>query len=474
MKRKWEPKDWGLSVNPAGELMIGGVSTVELAKRFGTPLHVLNEPRLIETASSFVNAAQSEYSGKTTVHYAYKCNSVPAVIQALKDARLKVEVMSPFELDLALKIGHTGQDIIVNGPCKTREFLEKCLEKNVRFIIVDSLEELEDLNKICSASSKRADILLRINPDYTPRGTNQGSATASRKGCAFGLDLKGGEVSVALNQIKKWKRLEFHGFHFHIGTGLQEPKDYSKALQCLGQLKAVVEEIGYSIRVLDVGGGFASKTTREFTSRELLVYQGLERLPSGFRKQRAATFHGFTREISKTVKKYFPHRALPELLYEPGRCIASPNQFLLLTVHRIKERPGVKKWLITDGGLGTVTLPTFYEYHEIFLCNDVFRPKSEKITIIGPVCFASDIVYRNKLMPRVQPGEVLAVMDSGAYFTAMESSFGFPRPAIVSVKDTSVALVRRTETFSDMTGRDVNIDSKQQKEKENEVCRDQA
>ncbi|MBN1273879.1 MAG: hypothetical protein JXB26_16570 [Candidatus Aminicenantes bacterium] len=473
MKKKWEPMDWGLSVNSGGELMIGGVSTVSLADRFGTPLHVLNEARLIQTASSFVYAAQSEYSGKTTVHYAYKCNSVPAVVRVLKEAGLKAEVMSPFELYLALNAGHKGGDIIVNGPCKTRKFLEKCLETHVRFIIIDSLEELEELDILCNESGHRADVLLRINPDYTPRGTNQGSATASRKGCAFGLDLKGGEVPEALIRIKQSKGLEFHGFHFHIGTGLKDSKDYSNALQCLGQLKKTAEATGFSIRVLDVGGGFASRTTREFTSRELLVYQGFERLPSATRNKKEPTHQKFTREISRTIEKFFPHGALPELLYEPGRSIASPNQFLLLTVHRVKERRGIKKWLITDGGLGTVTLPTFYEYHEIFLCNDVFRPAVEKSTIIGPVCFASDVVYRNKLMPRVQPGEVLALMDSGAYFTAMESSFGFPHPAIVSVKNNSVSLIRRTETFADMTGRDVYINPKQQKEEKNEVFRDQ-
>jgi len=102
-----------------------------------------------------------------------------------------------------------------------------------------------------------------------------------------------------------------------------------------------------------------------------------------------------------------------------------------------------------------VTLPTFYEYHEVFLCNDVNRPRTLRSTITGPACFAGDVIYRNKLMPDVRPGEVLALMDSGAYFTAMESSFGFPRPAIVAVDGASCRLVRARETFDDMVSRDV-------------------
>jgi diaminopimelate decarboxylase len=131
-----------------------------------------------------------------------------------------------------------------------------------------------------------------------------------------------------------------------------------------------------------------------------------------------------------------------------------PNQLLLLTIHRTKSRPGIGKWIIVDGGLGTVTLPTYYEYHEVLLCDDVRRPLTEKVSIVGPACFAGDIVYRNRFMPCCEPGEILGIMDSGAYFLAFESSFGFARPAIVSVDCAGVHLVRRRETFEDMMERD--------------------
>jgi diaminopimelate decarboxylase len=464
-----QPHNWKLDVNTKGELMVCNFSTVDLAKEYGTPLHVLNELRLGETARNFKESVQTVYTGKSSVHYAFKCNSVPTVIQTIRSAGLKAEVMSEFELDLALHMGYEGEEIIVNGPCKTDSFLCKCLNKGVRFIIVDSLNELKALNQICVAERKDADILFRINPNYTPKGMNTGAATGSRKGCAFGLDFKGGEVSAGVNLLKDMKHVNFHGFHFHIGTGIRDPKDYSKALRCLGKLRAIARSAGLTVRVVDVGGGFASMTTREMTNRELLFYQGFELLPSGIKQNIYPTFKDFAREISDTILQYFPTDELPELLYEPGRCIVSPNQFLLLTVYRVKERPGIRKWLITDGGLGTVTLPTFYEYHEIFLCNDAFRPRTEKVTIVGPVCFASDIVYRNKLMPKVYPEEVLAIMDSGAYFTSMESSFGFPRPAIISVSRYSHCLIRRAERFEDMICRDF-FSNQISKEVTHEIC----
>ncbi len=471
MARILIPQDWGLQTEAGGALLVEGFRACELAREFGTPLHVLNEARLEETAGRFRQSLEAAYPGRISVHYAFKCNSVPAVVASVRRAGLKAEVMSEFELELALRMGYPGEEIIVNGPGKTDRFLLQCLRANVSLIIVDSLSELQALGKIAGAQNTDVDILFRINPDYVPRGLNSGTATASRKGCAFGLDLKAGEPQAALAALKDINGVRFRGFHFHIGTGIRDPRQYSRALERLAPLIRETRAAGRRVEVVDVGGGFASMTTRELTTREFLVYQGFERLPSGFPQGPDATFEDFGRAISDALLRMFPADELPELIAEPGRSIASPNQFLLLTVHRVKERPGVRKWLITDGGLGTVTLPTFYEYHEVFLADAVTRPRTEKVTIIGPVCFASDIVYRNKWMPSVRPGEVLAIMDSGAYFTAQESSFGFARPAVVAINRNGCRLVRRRELYEDMICRDAIEKPFYKKEEENEILR---
>lgn len=196
-------------------------------------------------------------------------------------------------------------------------------------------------------------------------------------------------------------------------------------------------------------------TTREFTSLEMLRYQAFGTLPTQINGREEPAIADFTRAVSRAVVEAFPHGELPELIYEPGRCIASQNQFLLLTIHRVKTRAGVGKWLISDGGLSTVTLPTFYEYHEVILANDTNRPLTTRGTIIGPACFAGDIIYRNKLLPVIREGEVIAVMDTGAYFTGLESSFGFYRPAIVGVAERESHIIRSRETFSGSITRDI-------------------
>jgi diaminopimelate decarboxylase len=455
--RQLHPAMWGLEMSENDELCINGYSLVELAQDFGTPLHVVNEPRLKSTIADFNGSAMSAYPGRVSIHYPLKCNSVSAVLEIICEAGLQAEVMTEFELQLALHLGWKGNEIIVNGPCKTDGFLRRCLDANVKYIIIDSLDELESLIKIVEADGGNAAVLLRVNPNYTPRGMSRGSAMASRKQSVFGLDLLGGEVVDAMRRLSFSERIRFRGFHLHIGTAIRDPRDFSSSLNCLPELMEIARDSGQRVQVLDVGGGFAAMTSRQFTPREMLLYEAFGKLPKAPTIEGSATFADLTREISSAVSRHFATDDLPELIYEPGRSLVSSNQLLLLTVHRIKERLGGPKWLIADGGLGTVTLPTYYEYHEIFVCNNPMRSRSEEVTITGPCCFAGDIVYKNLPMPEVHAGEVLAIMDTGAYFNQMESSFGFERPAIVSVSDDGIKLLRRRETFDDMIMRDQSL-----------------
>jgi len=451
------PSAWGLDAAPDGALCVQGVSTVDLAARHQTPLHVVNEPRLEATACAFRRAFETAWpAAPVHVHYALKCNGVPAVAAAIRRAGCRVEVMSAFELALAAHVGWEGPEIIVNGPCKPTAFLAAAVEANVRFVVIDALEELDALAAVCRAQGRTMDVLLRVNPDYVPRGMNRGSATGSRKGCAFGLDLVGGEVERALSRLAGLEALAFRGYHLHVGTGIHDPADYTRALACLDRLLALTERAGRVVEVLDVGGGFASPTTRELTTRELLLYQGLGRFPRMRTPRDAPDFGAFARAVADGVRRRLGSRSSPELVVEPGRALASPNQLLLLRVERVKRREGAGTWIVTDGGLGTVSMPTYYEAHEVLLANDVSRARTQRATVVGPVCFAGDVVYRNQPLPEVHEGEILAVMDSGAYFTSFESSFGFPRPAVVCVADGRARLVRRREAFDEMLARDVS------------------
>jgi diaminopimelate decarboxylase len=448
-------KRWSLDATNRGELVIGGCNSIDLGNIYGTPLHVVNEARLRTTAYSFLETIKSRYPGKISVHYAFKCNPVPGIIKVIKNEEIKAEVMSEYELMLALKLGYSGNDIIVNGPYKTDRLIAACLENNIRFINVDSLFELEKIEHICTELNKSAEVLLRINPDFVPSGMNKGSAAGSRTGSPFGMDLKGGEVNRALEKVKSLKWISFRGFHFHIGSGIHKTDDYRKALSLLKNIINDAENAGLNVDVLDVGGGLGVSDSREMTTLELLLYQAFDLLHSGRLSNSKISFAHFADSVTQGVLSIFHNKKIPELILEPGRCITGPNQLLLLKIHQVKDRKGLKKWLVADAGIGTLTMPTYYEHHEVVLCNDINRKASEKVTITGPGCFSADVVYRNKVMPVVAAGEMLAILDSGAYFTSWESSFGFPRPAIVSVINGRHSLLRERESFVHMTSLDM-------------------
>ncbi len=448
-------RDWNLGISDNGELLTGGCNTINLASVYGTPLHVVNETRLRITAEKFLETIQLKYPGKCSVHYAFKCNPVPGVIKVIKSSGIKAEVMSEFELKLALKLGYSGNEIIVNGPYKTDQLITACILNNIRFINVDSLFELEKIGQISAGLNRNVEILIRINPDFVPSGMNNGSKAASRAGSHFGMDIKGGEVRVAFEKLRLMKTVRFRGFHFHIGSGIQNTNEYKKALISIRQVLKDAENLGFETDVLDVGGGLGVPNSREMTTVELLVYQAFGHLHTGTISNNKISFSDFAGSLTDGILSLFPYRKIPELIIEPGRCITGPNQLLLLRIHQVKKRKGLKKWLVADAGIGTLTMPTYYEHHEVLLCNDVNRKPSEKVTITGPGCFSADIVYKNKIMPEIAPGEMIAILDSGAYFTSWESSFGFPRPAIISVMNGRHKLIRTRESFDNMTSLDL-------------------
>ena len=223
----------------------------------------------------------------------------------------------------------------------------------MRLIVVDSLERTRLLGHIADELRTSAPILLRINPDYVPRGMNQGTATGSRRGLRLRPRPQRGRARRGALRLRRNSLAPFPGLPHSIGTGIRNPREYARAFDRLAPLVRDSRAAGFPVEIMDVGGGFASMTTRELTTREFLIYQGLGELPSGA-SAAAASFEDFGREISAALQEYLRAGELPELLLEPGRCIASPNQVLLLTVRQVKTRPNVRTWIITDGGLGTV------------------------------------------------------------------------------------------------------------------------
>jgi len=450
--------DWGFTTGEDGALVIGGVRAEKLAREFGTPLHILDERGLETRASRLREAFVRAWPGLVTPYYAMKANNTPGVVARVLAQGFAPEVGTVFEWTLARRLGARPDQIMVNGPNKG-PLLETAVREGAGLIVVDGFEELDRLTSLAAMRSPRARILIRINPNVVPKGMNPASATASRTQSVFGFDLESGEVSAALEHVARAPSLRFAGLHCHVGTGIRRPNDYQRPLKILASCAADAERLGLSVDVLDIGGGFGVPTSREFSTTEFLLYQAIGRLPTPPDPERFPPIEEFAATIAETLDRALRAHgctATPRLAIEPGRALVSGAGVLLVGVGGRKERKGVGTWIITDGAAGTVAFPLFYEYHEVLVCRAPDAPRTQRYSLVGPVCFSADWIYRNKDMPPIQTGDVLAVCDAGAYFTVQESSFGFPHPPIVAVRDGQRHLLRRRETFEDMVQRDAD------------------
>ncbi|HVP40171.1 MAG TPA: hypothetical protein VMS93_13420 [Candidatus Saccharimonadales bacterium] len=449
------PEDWGFAVGEDGALRIGGTRAEDLARRHGTPLHVLDERGLRTRAAAFRRAFREAWPGPASVHYAMKCNNTPGVVEMVFDEGLKPEVGTPYEWELARRLGARAEDIVVNGPHKGA-LLEAAVAEGAGLVVADGPQELDLLEAAARRAGRPAHLLLRVNPDCVPKGMNRASATGSRTHSVFGFDLATGEVPAAFARLRGVPHLVFEGFHCHAGTGIRRAEDFVRPVEILAECAALADAAGLAVNVLDVGGGFGVPTSREFDTGEFLLYQAAGRLPRAPDPARFASPAEFAAAICGTLGRALARRGLPvpRLVVEPGRSVVSGAGALLLTVGLLKRRAGVGTWAITDGGTGTVAFPLHYEYHEVLRCRGVRAPRTQRYSLVGPACFSADWIYRNKPMPALAAGDVLAVCDAGAYFTVQESSFGFPRPPVVAVRDGAERLLRRRESFQDMVARD--------------------
>ena len=459
---------WGINANDQDHLVWGNHDAIEVAKIFGTPLHIVDESILTENYHSFLKHFSDLYPESVEIMYSYKTNPVPGVLRVLHGEGAGAEVISPVEFRMAMENGVPGQKIIVNGPCKKLQDLKAAIESGVKIIFSDSISEIEKIVKLSVDMKKRANIGIRVNPDVVPKGSTINAATGSRKSAVFGLDLKSGEALKGAKLLQKADWVDFKGLHCHIGTGLRESSGYITAIARMTEFMSEVHnELGLETEYLDLGGGFGIPNSKEFSPFEFLLYQATGKTPGPPDPGKFIGIRKLSEDIRGALMDSCRRRGLnlPKLIFEPGRAITGCAQILLLTVHVVKDRPGVGAWAVTDGGPARVSFPTVYEYHEIFCANRVSAPRLVDTTITGDVCASFDVLCRKKKMPRLGEGDFLAVMDTGAYFIPFESDFSFGRSAIVIVNQNGPRLIRRHGTYEDIISRDLSLNDNFRKDR---------
>ena len=431
------PELWDCGINVEGRLTIQEVDAATLAEKYGTPLHVVDKNRLLENYKNFVGAFR-RYIPRVVLATSYKTNPLPGVISVLHRAGTWAEVISHFELWLAIKLGVPPERIILNGPGKGKECIEKAVAYGVGLINIDGREEIPWLAESAGKKGTEQNVGLRLVTSVGWTGQ-------------FGTRIDTGESMDTFRELIRYPQLKPRALHLHLGTGIKEVSSYIEAIrEVLLFSESLKKELGVKIDIYDFGGGFGVPTVGTPDAWDLRMPDlgFTPRMPFPADCPAAEDYAIGILRIMKRIRRGSEEKS-PLIILEPGRAITSSAQILLLSVVTVKKSQGLPDRLILDGGKN-ITVPLAYETHQIFPAGKMLEMEKGQFDLYGPLCHPGDVVARLKKMPDMHAGDLVAIMDAGAYFVPNQMNFSQPRPSVVMIDGQEVYEIRARESFLDI------------------------
>lgn len=427
-------------INERGHLEIGGADAIELAEKFGTPLYVYDEEYIRAMMRVYRETLEQEYEGNGLILYASKAFSCVGIYAIADSEGLGADVVSGGELYTALKANFPPDKIMMHGNNKSESELLLAVENNVGYIVVDSLREAEMLNAISEKTGKIQNILLRINPGVEAH-THSFVQTATPDS-KFGFSVADGSAKEIIKELLLKKNLCLKGIHCHIGSQIFERQSFVLAVKkCFAFLSELKDEIGFEAEVLNLGGGYGIKYTKEDPDLQFSDY--------------ADFFKTLIEAVKSESEKYSLKR--PFLCIEPGRSIVGEAGITLYTVGAIKDIKGLKKYLAVDGGM--FESPRYCLYgskYEAILANRAAEEPTEFVSIAGKCCESGDLIGEGFNLPVAKSGDIIAVFSTGAYHYSMASNYNRNLvPPVVFVKNGRARYLIKPQTYSDLIRNDV-------------------
>jgi diaminopimelate decarboxylase len=399
------------------------ISVVQLAKKHGTPLYVYSASTIRDRFRAF-DSAFSKYAH--TVCYAVKANGNISILKMLAALGCGFDVVSGGEIERVLHADKRAAGrIVFSGVGKTIEEMDLALRAGILLFNVESESELFTLAQRAARSKKTARVALRVNPDVQA-GTHPYISTGLSQH-KFGISVE--EARKLYKRATKLKGLDVAGVSCHIGSQITDIAPFAEAVARLADLVRGLRADGVNLRYLDAGGGLG------------IAYTSLDELPD---------FDEHVSEYARAIMKQLSGLDV-HLLLEPGRFLVGTAGALITRVAYEKTN-GPKRFLIVDAAMNDLIRPSLYgAHHEIIPVLRKPDAKKQAYDVVGPICETGDFFARDRQLPKIGEGELVAILDSGAYGMAISSNYNArPRAAEVLVDRRSSRLIRRRETFKDM------------------------
>lgn len=399
-----------------GELHCEDVKISTIASSVGTPCYIYSYKTLVD---HFTKIQTAFAPVNPIICFAMKANDSLSVIKALVDQGAGLDIVSLGELKKAKIVKVDPQKIVFASVGKTKEEIQEAINARILFFNVESLPELERINAIAKSMGKVASAAIRINPDVQAP-THDFISTGSLKK-KFGIDLK--TTRQIFKSRNKYSNVNINGVHIHIGSQITSGKPFVGAIKKTVSFIDELRKDGIHIEYLDIGGGLG------------IIYKDEK-------PQTAQQYADLVLPILKNTGL--------KIIMEPGRFIVG-NAGIFVTKALYLKDNGYKKFLVVDGGMNDLIRPSLYDaYHEIVPVKQT-KAKKIKVDVVGPICESGDFFAHDRMIPKVNDGDLLAVMSAGAYGYVMASNYNVRgRAPEVMVKGKEFEVITKRETFEDL------------------------
>ncbi|MCG8539243.1 MAG: diaminopimelate decarboxylase [Clostridia bacterium] len=421
-------------ISENGNYVFGGADTVELAKEYGTPLYVVSEEIIKKKCKEIRENFLFKYKDVKAA-YASKAFLNLAICKIIEREGLYLDVVSEGELYTAICADYPMEKIFFHGNNKSRCELELAISKDVGRIVVDNLYELEMVNDIGRKMKKKPKILYRITPGVESE-THKYVVTGQRDS-KFGIPLEKDIIFKALKLGMEYENVEVLGFHFHVGSQIFDNTSHVMAThRVMDLIREAKDTLGFITRELNTGGGYGIFYTEGDREKPISYFTD-----------------AIVEKVIEKCKEF--DLPLPTIIIEPGRWIIGEAGITLYTIGSIKEIPGIRTYASVDGGMPDNPRPALYgSKYQALIANKADRDADKVVTIAGKCCETGDILIWDLKVPELESGDILAVLNTGAYNYSMANNYNkIPRPAVVLVNEGYCEEIVEREKYEDLISR---------------------
>ncbi len=426
-----------IAVNEKGILTFRGFDTEELAKKYKTPLYLLDEEKIREKMRAYKTAMKKYFGDNSFPLYASKAASFKRIYEIAKEEEIGVDVVSAGELYTAFLAGFPTENIFFHGNNKTIDEIAFAMDKKIGYFVADSEVELARIDKEAEKRGIKQKILLRITPGIDAH-TNQKIATGNVDS-KFGMAIETGDAEGFVKTALSYKNTELLGYHCHIGSQVFDSSVFNDGIDIMMDFaKDIKEKLGYEPEILNLGGGFGVRYTAD--DPELDIEKTI-------------------REVAQTLNKKCGTLGMkrPQMIMEPGRSIVADAGMTLYTVGTVKEISGFKNYVAIDGGMADN--PRFALYEAKYTAVNASRATNAadyKASVVGKCCESGDVIGEDMMMAKPRVDDILAILTTGAYNYSMSSNYNrLLKPAVVMLSKDKDYLAVKRETYEDLVRNDL-------------------